>query len=106
MGAPAVPDTGLPDTGGPPVSDVDPFGHPVDLYVMLLYDRRLLFVHNVETGAWVLPSGTLDIGESPTQGVGRIALDQIAVLVAVSSIYLVHVQHHHDGIRRRIGLYF
>lgn len=82
----------------------------VDLHLLLRDEqRRVLLGRRQNTGfadgAWHLPAGHLEEGESVTAGMAREAVEELGIEVRRGDLALVHTMHHFTD-SGRIALFF
>lgn len=86
--------------------------HLIDVHVLLVREGCILLTRRRDTnpifdGAWHLPSGKLDAGESALQAAVREAHEEIGVVIAPADLRHVHTLHvSGSGPEPRLGLFF
>ncbi len=87
-------------TASPTTSDPRPLRHKVtgDVHLILRRDNEVLFGlrqnTGFEDGAWHLPSGHLEAGESVVQALIREAEEEIGVTIAPKDVQFTHIMHN------------
>ncbi|MFB8278505.1 NUDIX hydrolase [Nocardia colli] len=90
---------------------VDPMRHKVtgDVHLLLLKDGRALFGRRQNTGfedgAWHLPSGHLEAGESVVDALIREAHEEVGVTIEPEAVRFTHVMHNSSA-GGRIAFFF
>ena len=86
--------------------------HIVDVHVLLIRDDEVLLTQRRDrnpefNGAWHLPSGKLDAGESVLDAAVREAEEEVGVLIDPADLRHVHTTHvNGSGPEPRLGLFF
>ncbi|MQY26107.1 NUDIX hydrolase [Nocardia aurantia] len=80
--------------------DAKPQRHTVngDVHLLLRRGHEVLFGlrqnTGFEDGAWHLPSGHLEVGESVVQAVIREAVEEIGVTISPEDVHFTHIMHN------------
>jgi ADP-ribose pyrophosphatase YjhB (NUDIX family) len=81
----------------------------VDLHLVLRRGDQILLGKRINTGygdgAYALPAGHLEEGESATRGIVREAEEEVRVRIDPADLVLRHVRHHCTT-SGRVGLFF
>jgi 8-oxo-dGTP diphosphatase len=83
----------------------------VGVHLILLRDRQVLLLRRANTGfgdgAWSVPGGSLDDGETLPAAAAREALEETGVTLDPDDLAFAHLCHHADpdGLAR-IGVFF
>jgi 8-oxo-dGTP diphosphatase len=84
--------------------------HPVDVYVLLIDDGKVLLSLRAGTGyadgQWVAVSGKLEPGEDAVTAIRREAAEEIGVQFDSDEPHFVAVVHHRNPEHARVGLVF
>jgi 8-oxo-dGTP diphosphatase len=93
----------------PPVPVLAPT-HPVDVFVLLIDDGKVLLGLRAGTGYadgfWVAPSGKVELGEDVVTAIRREAAEEIGVHFDGDEPRFVAVVHHRNPEHGRVGLVF
>lgn len=88
-----------------------PYRTIVDALIILIRDDHVLLAQRQGTGyadgAWNLPSGKLEDGETVTRAAARESLEEVGVRVSEDALRFVHLLHYRNAQRdARIGVFF
>ena len=89
----------------------DPYRSIVDALIILVRDEQILLARRQGTGyadgAWNLPSGKLEDGETVSHAAVREALEEIGIRTTVDDLRFVHLIHYRNAQgHARIGVFF
>ena len=74
----------------------------IDIRGAIIKDNKILLVQESEDKLWCLPGGWADVGESPSEAVGREILEETGLIVSVDKIIGIY-DANRDG--RDLSLY-
>lgn len=88
-----------------------PYRSIVDALIVLVRGHKVLLAKRQGTGyadgAWNLPSGKLDDGETVSQAAVREGLEEVGVRIAEDNLRFVHLMHYRNARGdARIGVFF
>jgi 8-oxo-dGTP diphosphatase len=88
-----------------------PYRSVVDALILLVSDGNVLLAQRQGTGyadgAWNLPSGKLEEGETISQAATREAGEEIGVRIRAEALRFVHLLHYRNSAgEARIGVFF
>jgi 8-oxo-dGTP diphosphatase len=88
-----------------------PYRSIVDALIILIRDDQVLLARRQDTGyadgAWNLPSGKLEDGETVSHAAAREGLEEVGVRISHDALKFVHLIHYRNGYgHARIGVFF
>src|SRR5262245_28286172 len=90
-----------------PVGVADGPRFPVMVYVMIRWERDLLFLRHGRSAVWDLPKGNLGRGETPVVATERITFTTVGLRAYPGAVALGTVQHQRDTTGgARMALFF
>src|ERR1051326_9139304 len=95
----------------PQAATLTPYRSIVDALLVLVRDGHVLLAQRQGTGyadgAWNLPSGKLESGETVSQAAIREGFEELGIKIAEADLRFAHLIHYRNALGdARIGIFF